>query len=109
MGGLNIYQRIVLIIGCIVLIAIIYMTFKETLTKINPHEFTERVETQTSEGVRTEIGEPYKYVHKRKVIVGADAAFLLLKYDYKITIVRCSLITLFIFALYIAFKSRKSD
>ncbi len=81
---MNIYQRIILVLGGIGLAYVLYMTLHKIYTQ---HESVTVVYE-----IRT--GDVY-------------AAFLRLKYDCILAIVKCAIVSALTFSGYIAFKSRK--
>jgi hypothetical protein len=74
---MNIYQRIVLVIGGIGMAVVIFMTLQRTL--INP----------------------YKFVDMVKSTKGMEGVLLVLKYDYTLAIIKSAIVAALTFSAYI--------
>ncbi len=85
---MNIYQRIILVVGGIALAYVIYMTLESTRVRRE-----ELMIYLTTEGAVT--------------LKGIDSAFVILKYSCLTAIIRCAIVAALTFSVYVGFRTRK--
>ncbi len=89
---MNIYQKIILVLGGIALVYFIYTTLEST--RVNPEELPVYIKIEkTAEGIET----------TREI----DREFVLLKYTCLTGIIRCAIVAALTFSAYVGFQTKK--
>ncbi len=90
---MNIYQKIILVVGGIALAYVIYMTVEST--HVSREELLEHIKIEkTAEGTVTTTR-------------GIDSEFVLLKYSCLTAIIRCAIVAALTFSVYVGFQTKK--